>query len=138
MTLIIELAIALLIVAGGFFVLVGSIGLLKLPDLMSRLHAPTKGTTLGVGSMLIASMLYFSLVAEAPSLHELVITLFLFITAPITASFIAKAYSFIAKAYLHERQPGNLSATGRPHGWATFDPPPETRSPGSMPPERRG
>lgn len=126
MTLIIEIAVAFLIVAGGFFLLVGSIGLIKLPDLMARLHAPTKGTTLGVGSMLIASMLYFWFVAQAPSLHELVITLFLFITAPLTAN-------FIAKAYLHERRPDTLSDTGRPYGWATFDPAPE-----ATPPERQG
>lgn len=117
-TFLIELLIALLIVAGGFFALVGSWGLVKLPDLMSRLHAPTKGTTLGVGSVLIASMLYFAFIEGRPSLHELVITLFLFITAPITAN-------FIAKARLHEQQPTNLPATGRERGWATFDPPPD-------------
>lgn len=114
----IELLIAFLIVAGGFFVLIGSIGLIKLPELIARLHAPTKGTTLGVGSMLIASMLYFLFLEGRPSLHELVITLFLFITAPITAN-------FIAKAQLHEKRHLDLPPTNRPCGWATFDPPPE-------------
>ena len=56
-----EIAIAALIYLAAFFLFVGSFGLAKLPDLMRRLHGPTKATTLGIGSMLIASMLYFIL-----------------------------------------------------------------------------
>jgi multicomponent K+:H+ antiporter subunit G len=124
MTLLIELVIALLIVAGGFFAFVGSIGLIKLPELMMRLHAPTKATTLGVGSVLIASMLYFAVLGGNISIHELVITLFLCLTAPITAN-------FVAKAYLHRRgHELELPDSGRPAGWATFDPPPDQRTAG--------
>jgi multicomponent K+:H+ antiporter subunit G len=52
------------------------------------------------------------------SLHELLITLFLFLTAPVTAQMIAKAH------LLAERRAETLRlpATGRPVGWATFDP----------------
>jgi|GEM_PF-1431092 len=81
----VEIVISLLILIGAFFLFVGSLGLAKLPDLMRRLHGPTKATTLGVGSMLIASMLYFWVFEENPSVHELLITLFLFLTAPVTA-----------------------------------------------------
>ena len=49
-----------LILIGGFFLLVGSYALAKLPDTMRRLHGPTKAATLGIGALLIASMLYFS------------------------------------------------------------------------------
>lgn len=49
MPFVFELIIALLIVLGAIFAFVGSLGLLKLPDLMTRLHAPTKATTLGLG-----------------------------------------------------------------------------------------
>eukprot|EP00752_Nemacystus_decipiens_P000825 g825.t1 len=59
MDLLIEGLIALLIVGAGFFGIVGSFGLAKLPDLMTRLHGPTKATTLGIGGVLIASMLFF-------------------------------------------------------------------------------
>ena len=59
MSFLVEALVSLLILAGSFFLLVGSFGLAKLPDLMTRLHAPTKATTLGVGSCLIASMIYF-------------------------------------------------------------------------------
>ncbi len=82
--------LAALVLSGALFTLVGSIGLYKLPDFYMRLHGPTKATTMGVGSILIASMLYFSF-TEAISLHEILITIFLFITAPVSAHLMAKA-----------------------------------------------
>lgn len=54
------------------------------------LHGPTKATTLGVGALVVASMVYFSSTGEV-GLHELLITLFLFITAPTSANMLAKA-----------------------------------------------
>ena len=86
-----EITVSVFLVIAGIFGLVGSFGLLKLPDPMTRLHAPTKATTLGVGGVLIASMLYFIFAKGQISFHELMITLFLFLTAPITAHFLAKA-----------------------------------------------
>ncbi len=87
-----EIIITACLVIGGFFGLVGSFGLIKLDHPMARLHAPTKATTLGVGGVLIASMLYSFAFEKYGSMHELLITLFLFVTAPITANFISKAY----------------------------------------------
>jgi multicomponent K+:H+ antiporter subunit G len=75
---------------GAAFVLVGGIGLVRLPDFFMRLHAPTKATTLGVGGMLLASMTHF-VALGAPNAHELLITLFLFVTAPVSAHMLAKA-----------------------------------------------
>ena len=80
------------LIIAGVFGFVGSFGLIKLADPMSRLHAPTKATTLGVGGVLMASMIHALLVEHHLSVHELLISLFLFITAPITANFIAKVY----------------------------------------------
>ena len=85
-----EVVIALLGVLGAGFTLVGSWGLAKLSNFAMRLHGPTKATTLGVGCVLIASMLWFGL-AGTPSLHELLITLFLFFTAPVSAHLLIKA-----------------------------------------------
>ncbi|MCL4117868.1 UNVERIFIED_CONTAM: hypothetical protein GTU68_005058 [Idotea baltica] len=56
-----------------------------------RLHAPTKATTLGLGSMVVASMIYFSSQGSGISLHELLITIFLFITAPVSAHMLSKS-----------------------------------------------
>ena len=89
--MIIEILIAACLLISGIFGLVGSFGLIKLPDPMMRLHAPTKATTLGVGSLLIASAVFFSHRDEGLSLHEVLVTLFLFITAPVGAHLMAKA-----------------------------------------------
>jgi len=92
MNLLAEILIATLLVLGGLFTLVGSWGLAKLPSLMTRLHGPTKATTLGVGACLIASMIYFPVFGGTYSAHELLITLFLFLTAPVSANMIAKVH----------------------------------------------
>lgn len=86
-----DLILSALVLMGAFFTLVGSIGLYKLPDFYMRLHGPTKATTLGVGAILIASMLYFSFATKTASLHEILVTMFLFITAPVSALLVAKA-----------------------------------------------
>lgn len=87
----IELVLSFFVLLGGSFMLIGSIGLARLPDFYMRLHAPTKATTLGVGSLLIASMIFFSLKNSVFSIHEVLITIFLFITAPVSAHMMAKA-----------------------------------------------
>jgi multicomponent K+:H+ antiporter subunit G len=86
-----EPLLSVLILAGAAFTLIGSLGLAILPDFFTRLHGPTKATTLGVGSLLIASAIYFSTRGEGLSLHEILITLFLLITAPVSAHLLAKA-----------------------------------------------
>jgi len=84
-----EILVSAAIVIGGVFILVGAYGLLKLDKPMSRLHAPTKASTLGVGSVLFASMIHAFARGEF-SVHELLIMAFLFVTAPVSAKFIAK------------------------------------------------
>lgn len=102
----VEWILALLILLGAFFTLVGSIGLFKLPDFYMRLHGPTKASTLGVGAILVASALHFSRNADGVSLHEILITLFLFITAPVSAHLMAKAAIHIkVKQIARTRQP---------------------------------
>jgi multicomponent K+:H+ antiporter subunit G len=111
-----EVLVSALILIGALFLFVGSFGLAKLPDMMRRLHTPTKATTLGIGSMLIASMVYFYVFFGDPSVHEFLITLFLFLTAPVSAHMIAKAHIL-----LHQRTRDELSPTGRSTGWSTLD-----------------
>ncbi|WP_431298551.1 Na+/H+ antiporter subunit G [Tabrizicola sp. BL-A-41-H6] len=115
MTLALEIIIAAFLVAGGIFGLIGSYGLLKLRDPMQRLHAPTKATTIGVGTALVASAFHLVLQGQGISWHELLITLFLLLTAPVSALFLAKTHLFrtIPKSDLPD--PG----TGTP--WATHD-----------------
>jgi len=85
-----ETVISLLVLGGALFVLLGALGLAKLPDFYMRLHAPTKASTLGVGGMMLGSLLYFSSRGAGVSLHELLLLLFLFLTAPLTAHMLAK------------------------------------------------
>lgn len=87
----IEALVAAFLLIGSVFTLIGAIGLYRLPDFYTRLHGPTKATTLGVGSMVIGSMVYFSALQGSLSLHEVLITVFLFITAPVSAHMLAKA-----------------------------------------------
>lgn len=99
MTVLLEWAAAAVIVIASLFLLVGAIGLARLPDFYMRLHAPTKASTLGVGGVLIASMLVAAGQGR-PGIAELLITLFVFVTAPVSAN-------LLAQAGLHLRVPSN-------------------------------
>jgi multicomponent K+:H+ antiporter subunit G len=87
---VLEALIALLLVVGGAFALIGAIGLVRFRDFFMRLHAPTKASTLGVGGVLLASMLWHW-GNGAWAGRELLITLFLFVTAPVSANLMAQA-----------------------------------------------
>jgi multicomponent K+:H+ antiporter subunit G len=82
-------AVAVFLLIGAIFTLVGAIGLTRLPDSMTRLHAPTKVGTMGIGALLLASMTN-AIVHHGGSFHELLIMAFLFVTAPISANFMSK------------------------------------------------
>jgi multicomponent K+:H+ antiporter subunit G len=107
------LAAALLVIA-GIFGLTGSYGLLKLHNTMQRMHAPTKATTVGVGGTLLASVVVSIFMRGVFTWHEVLVTLFLLLTAPITANMLAKAqmHRHIAEA--------DLPPTGLGNTWATF------------------
>ena len=85
-----EVLVSLLLVVGGVFAFVGSLGMVRFADFYMRLHAPTKATTLGVGGVLLASLL-LRWVNGVFGVQELLIALFLFLTAPVSANLLAKA-----------------------------------------------
>lgn len=91
MFLLVEIVVSLCLLIGAAFALIGSIGLARLPDFYMRLHGPTKASTLGVGGMIVGSLIFFSAHTETLSLHEILIAIFLFITAPVSAHIVAKA-----------------------------------------------
>ncbi len=90
-----DVLLAVLVVVGAGFALIGSFGLARLSDFVKRVHGPTKASTLGVGCVLIASSAYFTAAGVSAdggaSLHELMITLFVFLTAPVSAHLLVKA-----------------------------------------------
>ncbi len=80
-----------LLIAAGLLAVIGSFGLLRMPDFFTRMHPPAMGTTLGTGCVLVASMLVSSAAVGRPVVHELLITLFVVMTAPVTAMLLARA-----------------------------------------------
>lgn len=85
------LPVAVLLLLGAALGLVGSIGLLRLQSFYDRLHAPTLATTLGIGCILLASMLFFSVLQTRAVLHEVLIGVFMVVTTPVTLMLLARA-----------------------------------------------
>lgn len=116
MTVFLEIVVSVLLLLGSAVMLIGSIGLAKFPDYFTRLHAPAKASTLGVACILIASMIFFSVELGHVNLKEILISMFLLITAPVAAHMLAKAglhykvnmkentknQHLAKKAYLHQ------------------------------------
>lgn len=88
----------LLLVLGGLTTLVGSLGLLRLRDFFSRMHGPSMTNTVGVGAVLLASMLATSALVGRPSFHELLIALFVLMSAPLTSIMLVQAALYRNKA----------------------------------------
>ena len=108
-------AVAICLLIGSGFISVGVIGLLKFNDPMTRLHAPTKVGTIGIGMLLLASMIHSFVLGET-SIHEVLIMAFLFITAPISAH-------FIAKVSIHTRTCETPPSPPRDDTWSTLGAP---------------
>ncbi len=83
--------VAVLAVTGAGLSLIGAVGLVRLKRFYERVHAPTLGATLGMGLIVLASILYFSLIEGRPVLHDLLIVLFLTVTTPVTLILLARA-----------------------------------------------
>ena len=76
------------LVGGLFFLFVGTVGLLRLPDVYNRLHATTKCDTLGAGLLLLSLALQSSL---AVGIRLVLLAVFILVTNPTAAHVIAKA-----------------------------------------------
>lgn len=87
---ILEALAALLMIGGAVFTFIGSLGLARLADVFSRLHGPTKATTLGVGGIIVGSMLFHA-ARDTATVHELLVVAFLLLTAPVSAHMMARA-----------------------------------------------
>ena len=87
----VEIVSIALILTGAGIALLGSVGLARFPDVFTRLHGPTKATTLGVGGVLLGTIILFISEGEVGVVRELLITVFLFLTAPVSAHLVAKA-----------------------------------------------
>ncbi len=79
------------LILGAFLTLVGAIGFLRLGTFYERIHAPTLGTSGGIGAIMIASMIFFSVSTQSLVLHELLIGIFVTVTTPVTFMLLARA-----------------------------------------------
>ena len=89
-----EIVTAALLLSGAAISLIGSLGLIRLKSFYARVHPPTLGTTLGIGCIAMASMVYFSASQTRPVLHEILLVLFVLITTPITLTLLVRAALF--------------------------------------------
>ncbi|MDQ3205126.1 MAG: Na+/H+ antiporter subunit G [Pseudomonadota bacterium] len=128
MSAVAEVLMVVLLAIGSFFVLVGSFGLVKLSDFFKRLHGPTKATTLGVGCILIASIGYHAAQGDGLGLREILITLFLFITAPISAHLMARAALRLAPQQRPEQPAAETASLAGAEGAAAAEQTPAMRS----------
>jgi multicomponent Na+:H+ antiporter subunit G len=87
-----EIISGILLIVGSLFILLAAVGLIKMPDLYTRMSATTKASTLGVGLVLIGTSVYFADVGVTS--RALIIIIFLLLTAPIAAHMIARAAYF--------------------------------------------
>ncbi|TEA74249.1 monovalent cation/H(+) antiporter subunit G [Allopusillimonas ginsengisoli] len=91
MDYLVGIPVALLLVAAGVLTLTGSLGLLRMSTFFKRIHAPTLGNTLGVFCVLVATILLASTHERHLVVHPILITIFLFITSPVTAMLLMRA-----------------------------------------------
>jgi len=89
MNLVKQLLTLILAGGGSLFVLLAAVGLLRMPDLFTRMHPSSKAATLGTVLILIGAALYFE--DGAIAVRALMICLFLFLTAPVASHIIARA-----------------------------------------------
>jgi multicomponent K+:H+ antiporter subunit G len=82
---------SVLLILGGLLTVIGSLGLARMRNFYQRMHGPSMGSTLGLGCVLLASMLLSSVTRGHPVIHEILITLFMVTTAPITAMLLMRA-----------------------------------------------
>lgn len=85
---------AILMLIGSAFCLLGAVGMIRMPDLFTRLQAATKTGTLGVGCIMVGVAVHFGDLGI--SVRALLVVVFLFLTAPIAAHVIARAAYFVA------------------------------------------
>jgi len=84
-----ELFTAIFLLVGAAFIFIAALGIVRFPDLFTRMHAASKASTLGLGCILLGVAIAFpSAIVIAKSL---VVLLFIFLTAPVVAHMIGRA-----------------------------------------------
>lgn len=104
-----EVAVALLLVLSGVFVMISAFGFLRLPDFFLRMHPPALAYSFGTWTVTLAAMLYFSMLKGRPMLHPWVITILLSISVPVTTLLLARVALFRRRTAGEADTPSPLS-----------------------------
>ncbi|AGF75131.1 putative monovalent cation/H+ antiporter subunit G [Bartonella australis AUST/NH1] len=106
----IAFVITAFLVLGSGLTLIGTIGLVRFSNFYERLHMPSLGTSWGAGSILIASVLYSIFVDDRFVFHEILLAVFLFVTAPVTSILLSQAAVYRDHSENYQRKPLSLSS----------------------------
>lgn len=104
------ITVSAFLVLGAALALIGTIGFSRLPTFYERLHAPTLGTSWGTGGVVMASMVYFTVVGSRPVFHEMLIGIFVTVTTPVTLMLLAQAALHRDRAEGDPNVPPSISA----------------------------
>lgn len=104
------LAVAFFLVVGAGLTLIGTIGFVRLPTFYERIHAPTLGTSWGTGGIVMASMIFFTVLSTRPVVHEILIGIFVTVTTPVTLMLLARATLHRDRAEGNPDVPGEAPA----------------------------
>ncbi|CAH0342840.1 monovalent cation/H(+) antiporter subunit G [Rhizobium sp. CECT 9324] len=85
------IVVSAFLLIGASLALIGAIGFLRLPTFYERLHAPTLGTSWGIGGVMLASMIFFTVTSQRLVIHEVLIGIFVTVTTPVTFMLLARA-----------------------------------------------
>jgi len=83
--------VGILVIAGALVALIGSIGLIRMRSFYERVHPPTLGSSMGVALIALASIICFSVLRTRPSVHEVLIVIFVTLTTPVTFMLLGRA-----------------------------------------------
>ena len=100
--------VSLFLLIGAGLTIMGTIGFSRLPTFYERIHAPTLGTSWGTGGIVMASMIFFTVLATRPVVHEILIGIFVTVTTPVTLMLLARA------ALHRDRAEGNPEVPSEP------------------------
>jgi multicomponent K+:H+ antiporter subunit G len=89
-----SILVSVCVVLGAGLTMAGCLGLVRFPDFYRRIHAPTMGTSMGGGLILVASAIFFTVTQQRLVIHEMVIFLFVTVTTPVTLMLLARATLF--------------------------------------------
>ena len=104
----VEIAVAILLVSSGLFVITGAWGFLRLPSFFLRMHPPALTYTVGSWCVALAGILVYSSGQDTLRLHSVLLIILLFITVPVTSLMLARVALFRRRAAGMEGTPAPL------------------------------